>query len=428
MAHKCDGGSGPAHYKGRVEFDLRPVGDDEIPAFARAVDTAFGVHATDELVAFMRSLVELDRTLAVVEGGDIVAGAGALSVELTLPGLTTLPAAAVTEVGVLPTHRRRGLLTALMRRQLDDVAERGEPVAVLGASESTIYGRFGYGCAALCSSVEIEAASLRPIVPSPAAEGGSLRFVDADVMAAVLPGIHERYRLTQPGEVSRSAGWWDAFLLDPELYRGDAGPRFAVVYVDATGRPAGYVTYRVQVDWLRDDDQTLFVEDLVGITPQARVALWRYCISVDLITRVRASNVPVDDPFGWTLPDPRRFAVTEMSDLLWLRLVDLPAALSARRYPAEGSLVFEVVDRFRPAGAGRYRLEAGRDGAECRRTAAHEPDLALDVTDLGAAYLGGVRLSTLGRAGRVAELRAGALERADALFACSPMPWCSTDF
>jgi len=411
-----------------VGFDIRPVGDDEIPAFARAVDTAFGVHATDELVAFMRSLVELDRTLAVVEDGQIVAGAAALSFELTLPGLTTLPAAAVTEVGVLPTHRRRGLLTELMRRQLDDVAARGEPVAVLGASESTIYGRFGYGCAAMCSSVEIEPASLRPTIPSPTAGGGRLRFVDAEAMADVLPGIHDRYRFTQPGEVSRSAGWWDAFLLDPELYQGDAGRRFAVVHDDAAGRPTGYVTYRVQVDWLRDDDQTLFVEDMVALTPEARVALWRYCVSVDLVTRVRSSNVPVDDPFGWTLADPRRFAVTEVSDLLWLRLVDPPVALSARRYQGEGSLVLEVGDGFRPAGTGRYRLDAGPDGAECRRTPAGQPDLALDVTYLGAAYLGGVRLSTLARAGRVTELRPGALDRADALFSTSPMPWCSTDF
>lgn len=400
---------------------------EELPAFARAVDTAFGLHPTDELVAVTRSVAELDRTLAVVDDGEIVAGAAALTFELTLPGLTTVPAAAVTEVGVLPTHRRQGLLTALMRRQLDDVAARGEPVAVLGASESRIYGRFGYGCAAMCCSVEIEATGDRPSRPGP--DGSRFRLVGSDAMAAVLPGIYDRYRLTQPGEVSRTPGWWDGFRIDPEVFRGDAGARFGVVYSDPAGEPAGYVTYRMKVDWLHDDHHVMFVEDLVATTPEARIALWRYCLSVDLVTTVTAPNVPVDDPFGWTLPDPRRFAVTGVSDLLWLRLVDLPVALAARRYCAEGALVLEVADAFRPAQAGRYRLDAGPEGAECRRDdPTGEVDLALDVAQLGAAFLGGVRFTTLARAGLVDERRAGALARADALFASSPMPWCSTDF
>lgn len=413
-------------YKGRVEPEIRPVTAGELPAFARAVDTAFGIHATEEMVAVVASMVELDRTLAVVEDGEIVGGAAALSFELTLPGLVTVPAAAVTEVGVLPTHRRRGLLTALMRRQLDDVAERGEPLAVLGASEGAIYGRFGYGAAAMCSSVEIETAHVR--AATPVADGGRLRFVDGPAMAAVLPAVHDRYRLTQPGELSRTPGWWDAFLLDPELFRGDFSARFGVVYEDPAGQAAGYATYRIKVDWLQEDGHVLFVEDMVATTPAARAALWRYCISVDLVTKVSAINVPVDDPFPWTLADPRRFAVTGVSDLLWLRLIDLPAALAARRYAAEGGLVLEVADTFWPAQAGCYLLDAGPDGAACRRDTAAEADLALEVADLGAAFLGGVRFSTLARAGLVDERRPGALARADALFACSPMPWCSTDF
>lgn len=407
-----------------MELDIRPAAHDELSAFARAVDTAFGIHATDEMVAVMRSMLELDRSLAVVDEGVIVAGAAALSLELTLPGLTTIPAAAVTEVGVLPTHRRRGMLTALMRRQLDDVAERGEPVAVLRASESTIYGRFGYGIAAVSSSVEIDTAG--GARAGPPAGSGRLRFVDGDGMRAALAVIHDRYRLVQPGEVSRSDGWWDAFVLDPELFRGDASARFAVVYEDGEG--AGYVTYRMKVDWLHDELHTLLVEDMVATTPQARTALWQYCLGVDLVTTVRAPSVPVDEPFPWTMPDPGRFRVTGLYDLLWLRLVDVAAALAARRYGGEGRIVFEVADRFRPAGAGRYILDAGTGGAECRRAAADEADLALEVADLGAAYIGGVRFSTLARAGRVWELRPGALGRADALFASTPLPWCSTDF
>lgn len=409
-----------------MAFEIRPVGDDELPAFARAVDTAFGFHPTDEVVAHTRAMLELDRTLAVVDDGEVVAGAGALSVELTLPGPVSIPAAGVTWVGVLPTHRRRGMLTALMGRQLAEVAERREPVAVLGASESTIYGRFGYGCAAQCASVEIDPTRARPL--RPAADGGRLRFVEGGALAAALPPIHDRHRAVQPGEVSRTRGWWDGFLVDVELFRGDAGPRFAVVYEDAAGEPAGYVTYRMKLNLLEEGDQVLFVEDMVGATPEARLALWSYCCSVDLVTTVVAPNVPVDDPFPWTLVDPRRFAVTALSDLLWVRLVDVATALSARRYPADGVLVLEVADAFRPGDAGRWRLDAGPDGAECRRTRSDEPDLAMDVAELGAAYLGGVRFSTLARAGRVVELRPGAADRADALFASTPMPWCSTDF
>jgi len=413
-------------YKGPVEFDIRPVGEDELPAFTRAVDTAFGIHATHELLAATRALAELDRTLAVVDDGEIVAGAAALSLELTLPGSATVPAAGVTEVGVLPTHRRRGMLTALMRRQLDDVAERGEPVAVLGASESGIYGRFGYGCAATCASVEVETAHARAARPGP--PGGRLRLVDADGMAALLPGTHDRYRVGQPGEVSRTAGWWEAFLLDPELFRGGASARFAVVYEDPAGDATGYVTYRVKADWLEEEDEhVLFVEDLVAGTAEARLALWRYCLDVDLVAKVVAPNVPVDDPFPWTLAEPRRFATTGLHDLLWLRMVDVPAALGARRYASGDALVLDVDDAFRPSRRGRWRLDGGPDAAECR-AATGDADLSLEVADLGAVYLGGVRFSTLARAGRVVELRPGALARADAMFASSPMPWCSTDF
>ncbi len=184
----------------------------------------------------------------------------------------------------------------------------------------------------------------------------------------------------------------------------------------------------MKVDWLRDEEHTLLVEDMVATTAEARRALWQYCLGVDLVSAVRAQNVPVDDPFPWTLPDPGRFRVTGLYDLLWLRLVDVPVALAARRYGGEGRIVFEVTDRFRPAAAGRYGLDTAADGGECGRTAADDPDLALEVADLGAAYLGGVRFSTLAGAGRVAELRPGALGRADALFASTPLPWCSTDF
>ncbi|MDQ4132955.1 MAG: GNAT family N-acetyltransferase [Actinomycetota bacterium] len=406
--------------------EIRPITEDELPAFARTVYQGFGVQADDEEVEEVRLSIELDRTLAIFDGGRPVATAGVLSVRLTLPGATTVPAAAVTVVAVLPTHRRRGMLTALMSRQLDDVAAAGEPVAVLLASESVIYGRFGYGPATEVATVEIERAHAAIADPSPPV--GDIRLVEVDDLPTQLPEIHARYCAQQPGEISRPPGWWQAFFRDYEHNREGLTARFAVVYDGPGGRPEGYLTYRMKGDpWAALPEKILQVEDLVAQTPRARAALWRYCLAVDLVQLVRAPAVPVDEPLRWILRDSRRLQTTGVHDFLWVRLVDVAAALSARRYATADGLVFDVADGFRASQAGRYRLDGGPDGAECRRTD-ESADLRLDVADLGSLFLGGVRATTLARAGRIVELKAGALRRADALFGSDPMPYCSTEF
>ena len=201
-----------------------------------------------------------------------------------------------------------------------------------------------------------------------------------------------------------------------------------MTYTARSGQVDGAAYYRVQSRW--EDGLpagTLLLRELIAVTPEAHAALWRYCLNVDLVQTVRATVRPVDEPLRWLLAEPRRLRTTALYDDLWVRLVDIPAALAARRYATTGRLVLDVADPFCPENAGRYELEAGPDGAACRPTTA-AADLALDVADLGAAYLGGVRFGTLAQAGRVAELETEALARADALFTSEPAPWCATPF
>ena len=410
------------------ELELRPVTADEFPAFERTTGMAFSYPVTDAEIERDRKCFEPDRSLAVFDNGRMVATAGAFSFELTLPGLTSIPVAGVSYVGVLATHRRRGTLRRMMRHQLDDVLARGESVAVLTASESVIYGRFGYGLATSMVDFEIEtdhSAFLRPVD-----DAGRLVLIDTAEAAKVLPDLHERCRRAQPGDNSRSEAMWHQWFADLDLEhdREGATALFYVLHETAAGEPDGYALYRVK----HGDDglanSQVRVDSMRGLEPATETALWRYLLDIDLISSLRASGRAVDDQLQWMLRDPRRVRATGVWDMLWCRLVDLPAALSARRYSADGELVLDVVDEFCPWNAGRFRLTGGPDGATCEPAPSLSPDLALSATELGAAYLGGVKLSTLARAGRVVELTGGALRRADAMFASERAPWTTTPF
>ena len=394
-------------------WTIRPAAADDVPALIRADWAAFGGQPTDIQIEGNRAFMEVDRTFVAVHGNRVVGAGGAISLELTVPGPATVPTAGITLVGVMPTHRRQGILTALMARLLDDARRRSEPLAALLASESAIYGRFGFGPAVMVSSVEIERPYAR--LRRPVDLTGRVRMLDAEEYATVLPDIWDRYRRQQPGEVSRSEGWWTRRLLDDPAFRpGGGGPRFAVVWEDGVG----YLTYRVEPIWDNSlPRHILTVEDIVATSAEARAGLWQYCFGVDLIAVFRALNVALDDPLRWGLVEPRRLRVTAVNDLLWVGILDVEAALSARTYASEQPLVIDV------AGAGRFRLAAG----ECRRTD-DLADLGLEVTDLGSAYLGGVSFAALAGAGLVAELTAGAVSRADAVFAAAPGPSSCTGF
>lgn len=412
-----------------VDLTIRTISADEWPDWVRAAELPFGNHARDEDIEAgrAREVTELDRSFAVFDGDRIVGTSSIHSFELTVPGRLSLPAAGVTAVGVHPTHRRRGLLTHLMRLLLDQARERAEPLAVLYASESLIYGRFGYGVATFdgwCSIDRTRAALGR----GPAGEG-RLRMVGKDEAIDLAAEPYERVRLEGPGTLRRSRAWWEHRLWDPEPEREGFTAYFFCVY-EAQGRTDGYVVYRIKSDWTGGiPAHTLSVDELVATTDDAYLALWQFCFDVDLVATIEARLRPYDEPLRHLLPDPRRLRTTAVTDGLWVRLVDLPVALAGRRYASADRLVIEVRDSFCPGNEGRWLLDGGPDGAECRPAdPAAEPDLVCDTVALGSAYLGGVRLATLARAGRVDERVPGALARADAMFGHDPLPMGNTLF
>jgi predicted acetyltransferase len=408
-------------------LEIRPVTEDEFPAFVAAEHVAFSEELKPERLEAIRAIAEIDRTLAAFDRGRIVGTAGAGSWELTVPGPAIVPAATITAVAVLPTHRRRGVLTALMARQLDDVLDRGEAVAVLTASESIIYGRFGYGLATWAMAFAID--RLHAGLARPVGVDGRVVMLDKDEAAKRIPDLYEELRHRHLGALSRPPGWWADYFRDPEDDRYGASSRFYALHESDTGEADGFVAYRVKKSWMDDGVPAgeTQVYELYGAGPAVRTALWQFCLGVDLTATLSCSNAPIDEPLRWMLSDPRRLRVTGVADWLWARLVDIPAALGARRYTSPVRLVLDVEDSFKPHNTGRYELVAGPDGAECQRTDS-EPDLALSVADLGALYLGGVGCTALARAGRIEERRPGALAAGDALFTTADAPWCSTEF
>jgi predicted acetyltransferase len=394
-------------------------------AYSTALRRTFGgALPTKEDLALNRDTIEIDRTLAFFDGQDAVATAGIVSYAMTVPGGGELACGGVTAVTVSSTHRRRGLLRAMMRRQLDDINERGEPLAVLFASEAPIYGRFGYGLATY--QAELEIARQRAAFLNPLAGGGRLAFVDAAGAAMTFPGIWDSVRREQPGMLRLDAPSWRRELADLESHRLGFTPHYRLVY-EADGAPSGFALYRIKMDWdAAGPIGMLRLEMLIAATPQAYEALWRHVLDVDLITRVTAWMRPIAEPLRFLLADPRQ-PVTRIEDGLWLRLVDVTRALEGRRYAAEDRLVLDLRDEFCPWNSGRYELLGGPSGAQCRRSTA-EPDLEISAAELGAVYLGGNRLRLLHEAGRVTEHRAGAVTRADAMFASDRVPWCPSHF
>jgi predicted acetyltransferase len=405
-----------------VSIEVRPIVPEEFEAFAHANATGFGTQSA-AYIEQARQLLELDRTLAAFEDGQICGTTAIFSYDVAVPG-GALPMAGVTWVAVLPTHRRRGVLSAMMRKQLSDVRERGEPLAGLWASESIIYGRFGYGLAAFGAELSIErehTAFAR--APEPC---GRVRLIDREEALKSWPAVYEQAMATQPGFYSRNETWWTAHTLPPnEDPRGGFSGRFYVQY-EEEGRPLGYARYRIRGNSAGGvPDGLLGVQELMATTDDACAALWQYLFGVDLVGQIEARGRPLDEPLLWMLADPRRLTRRPL-DTLWLRIVDVPAALEGRRYAIDGRLAFEVQDGFCGWTAGRYELEVSEGRAACRSTAA-EPELTLDIADLGAIYLGGVRPTALARAGRVEGDRQ-ALECADRLFAWEPAPWCPEVF
>ncbi|QES48948.1 GNAT family N-acetyltransferase [Streptomyces venezuelae] len=414
-----------------MSADIRSVTESELADWLRTVQTGFlsSPLVTDGDVAQRIKYNDLNRTVGAFDPdtGGCVATFRTFAQELTVPGGAVLPANAVSAVSVLPTHRRRGLLTRMMTADLAAAKERGDVLATLIAAEYPIYGRYGFGPATSTVEWEIDVArtGLDRRLPVPD-DGGRIDLVDAAEARRTGPGLHGRLRAVTPGVVSRDERWWN---LDTGLEALDSRPykeKYFAVYRSADGEAQGYASYRSDEHWTdaKVPLNTVQVSDLLAVNPRAERALWHFLCSIDWVLKVRTGHRAPDDLVTQLLPDPRSARTLVSADLLWVRLLDVVRALRARTYEVPGQLVLEVED---PQGlaAGRYLLDAG--AGTCGTTGA-EPDLVLGVAELGALYLGDGSAARLAALGRVRELRPGAVALADAVFRTARRPWCPDIF
>ena len=405
---------------------LRVPTADEHRAWLRPAAAAFAEEYSDAEFEHDRLLWENDRLIGALDGESWVGTGGAFSFRLTVPG-GEVGAAGITMIGVSPSHRRRGILRQTMRWLFDQARERGEPVAVLWASESAIYQRFGFGIGTLQGSFDIERSRARFI--RPAEPLGRIRLVDRDEAVRLFPAVYDVVHARTPGTVSRSeAKWRHDQLDDAEWQRAANGIKFrAVLEVDGVVR--GYAIYRVKNEWdERGPNHTLLALEVVGLDAAAERAVWEWLFGMDLVGHVKAWRGPVPHPLMLQLTEPRRLGLT-IREGMWLRLIDMRAALAARSYRGTGALSFELTDEFCPWNAGRWRLDVPSDRGVATVTAFEgDHDLTLDTSDLAAAHLGTFTFADLARAGRVGECRPGAVAVADALIATVGAPWCSTMF
>ncbi|MFI5556698.1 GNAT family N-acetyltransferase [Streptomyces sp. NPDC051738] len=412
-------------------IDVRPITEADIPDWIRALNTGFlrtpGVAETE--IADRASYIIPARTLGAFDAGRCVATFRSFPQELTTVGGATVPADAISNVTVTPTHRRRGLLTRMMAHDLTAAKDRGDVVATLISAEYPIYGRYGFGPATWTAqwTVDTPRAGLDPRWSGPE-DGGRIDIVDPADVRKIGPELYERVRRAQPGAVDRDERWWQVSTGLLHLDRSPWAEPFFAVHRSAGGEVEGLVSYKADDHW-GDGKQplnTATVNWLIAATPDAERALWRYLCSIDWITTVKSGWRGPDDLLPHYLPDPRAARITTLADWLWVRILDVVRALEARTYDGQGALVLEVVDGAGLAG-GRYRLEASPDGASCTPTTA-AAELVLDVGDLARLWLGDESAVRLAALGVVREERAGAARVADALLRTSRRPWCPDVF
>jgi predicted acetyltransferase len=363
--------------------------------------------------------IEVERMHAAFEGDRVIGGAGAFTFRMSVPGGALIPAAGITVVGVLPSHRRRGVLTMLMREQLEDCRARGDFAAYLWASEATIYGRFGYGLASRMGGISLAKDRARFAVPFEAR--GTVRIVDLAEAARTFPALYEQLVAQRPGMFVRTTEWWETRKLFDDPARRQGGPK-NLVLLELDGKPAGYAIYNVKQDWVSGFSKGVVnIVEVVAPTPEASRELWRWLFDFDWTSEFNADLLPLDHELFMLVAEPRRMQF-KINDGVWVRLIDVGQALSARTYN-DGEIVLDVADAFMPENAGRWRVTSS--GAQRTDDAA---DLQLDITGLGSVYLGGFTFTSLLRGSRAQELTAGAALRADALFRTNAEPWCPEIF
>lgn len=412
----------------RASYPIRPITDEEVQAFTAHLDLAFHENPGPEAHDIGMRLLPPERTVAAFDAAELVGTGGDIALELSVPGGVAVAAAGVSFVTVKPTHRRRGILTGMMRYQLTGLHEHGgAPVAILGASEPAIYGRFGYGLGSQQLHLTIPRGD-NGLSAVPGSDKFQLRMADPVQAYERCQEVFEANRLGRPGMLGRTGdAWRDSALADHEFARDGAGPLRCVVAEDSDGLVAGFARYRIKEDWDNParPDCKVRAKEVYGRDLASSVAMWRFLLDIDLTSEVHA-DVPTDAPLMFLLADPRQ-AVPRLQDDVYVRLVDVDRALTARRYTAPVDVVFEVSDPFCPWNTGRWRLSGDASGAVCERTT-DPADLVLGPRELGSAYLGGFALAALGRAGRVEELRPGALTEASRAFVSDIAPWLPFGF
>lgn len=406
-----------------MPIEVRNIKKKHLKQFVTTIEHAFGSEVRASDVPRFERKVDIDRMHAAFDDEEIVATAGVFPFRFTIPG-GVVDAAGVTMVGVLPSHRRRGLLRSMMQEQMHDARRRNEHIAVLWASEESIYQRFGYGLASNQGNINIERERATFLDdPGPV---GRTRMVPAEERLKVLPSIYERVRKDIPGMYERSQTWWETHsLYDPEHFRHGASPLFCAV-LELDGEPAAYVVYRIKARWAEDSTPASVVQvhEALAISPTATREIWRFIFGIDLVQRITASYLPADWPVFLMVDEPRRLRFS-FSDSLWLRVVDIEGALSDRAYSADTTLILDVVDGFCPWNSGRWKLDTG--AGRVTKTE-DDPDLRMKVNALAGPYLGGFTFSELAQTERVQELTGGALERADTAFRTLRKPWCPENF
>jgi predicted acetyltransferase len=393
-----------------VDIEIRPADKADFAEIARIDGIAFGFSYSEQ--AFADSFEDPPELFVATDGGRPIGSAGHFRFDLTAPGGAQLAVPGVTWVAVLPTHRRRGVLTALMNRLIEGYAAEGVACAVLMASEGSIYRRFGYGVASTAVKVSIERrqAKLRTRVDSSAVE-----YLTAEAARERLPELYRRWQQVTPGAISRSERWWDYLFLDRDYQRAGKSERFYLVH------PDGYLSYRAAEKWVDGyPENRCEIVDYRTLTGEAHAALWQVLLGMDLFSTIESWQLPIDDPLPFLLTDFRQVRTVASKDGLWLRPVNLPALLAARRYAVDVEVVLEV-------SGERVLLTGGPDGAECIPTD-RPAELWLDRAELGSLYLGGYRLRTLQRAGLARLDDPQLLDRVDLAFGTDRSPRYGTNF